>query len=247
MLPALPVYRSVCQVFVFLLFATTSLTQTVLAQGTASVQGVIEAQDGTPIAGASVTYGAMAAPRGKAATAMMPPVGQVTSNSKGTFSIQSLKAGVYLVCVSTKNQPYLDPCHWSTTPATFTLVDGQAISNAVIKVAKGQQYQIRVNDPQQNFASEGKSPGANLVMGIRALSGAFHSAVLASSDSSGRNYTVTVPFDTPINLSVLPGTFQLSDGGGLAVASAGGQYPINAPSSGSIPTLTFTLNGVGKP
>ena len=218
-----------------------------MAQGTASIQGVIEAQDGTPLAGATITYGAMAPPRKMAAAAMLPPIHQLSSDSKGSFSIQNLRAGVYVVCVSTGNQPYLDPCHWSATPVTFTVIDGQAISNAVVKLTKGQQYQIRVNDPQQNFTSEGKTPGANLVMGIRALSGAFHSAVLASSDASGRNYTVTVPFDTPINLSVLPGTFQLSDGGGLPVATSGGQYQITASSAAPTSTLTFTLNGVGKP
>jgi hypothetical protein len=223
------------------------LGESALGQGTASIQGTVQAQDGTPIAGVTISYGQMAPPRGKAAGAMMAPVHQLSSGSDGGFLIQSLKAGVYLVCVSAGRQPYLDPCHWSSTPVTFTVVDGQAITKAVISLAKGRQYQIRVNDPLQNFSQESKSQGAYLTLAIRSFSGAVHTAVVASSDSSGRSYTVTIPPDTPVNLSILPGTFQLSDSTGLAVASAGGQYQITAPSSGASSGLTFTLNGVGKP
>jgi hypothetical protein len=222
------------------------LLQPLFGQGTASIQGTVQAQGGGAIAGATLTYGPTAPPRGKGPAALMAPIHRVSSATDGTFSIQGLDDGVYLVCVSVKNQPYLDPCHWSATPVTFTVANGQSITKAVIQLAKGQQYQIRVNDPLQAFANASTAAGANLLMTVRSYSGAVHAAVVASSNATGRNYTITIPFDTPVNLSVMPGSFQVSDSVGAAVSSAGGQYQITAPSSGPPSTTTFTVNGIGN-
>jgi hypothetical protein len=232
---------------VMLALALVFLHAPAFGQGTASIQGTIQAQGGGVIAGAIVSYGLMAPPRNKAPAAMLPPIQRVSSGSDGAFSIHGLNAGAYLVCVSVVNQPFLDPCHWSPTPVTFTVTNGQAITKATIQLVKGQVYPIRVNDPLQSFSNEGKSPGANLTMMVRSYSGAIHAAVVASSDATGRNYTLTIPFDTPLNLMILPGAFNLSDNHGLAVASTGGQFQITAPSAGTTPPTTFTLNGIGKP
>jgi hypothetical protein len=121
------------------------------------------------------------------------------------------------------------------------------ISNAVIQPAKGQQIQVIINDPQQNFSKEGSTPNAHLLLGVRAVSGAFQSALLTSSSASGRNYTITVPFDSPTGFFIQSGDYQLTDSTASAVASAGGLYQVTAPSSGSPPTLTFTVTGFGTP
>ncbi len=242
--------RRLCHEFVtrvaISLFALSGLSL-VAATGTASIQGIIKSTDGTIIAGANITYGPLAAPHKNAAAAMMPPVGQLLSDSDGAFSIQHLAAGVYLICVSVRNQPYLDPCHWSATPITFTVLDGQAISNAVVTIAKGKQCQIRVNDPTQAFANDGATPGAHLTVGVRALSGALHAAVLVTNDATGRTYSVTIPTDTPVSVYVLSGGYQLKDStGNIVGASAVSQYQITAPSATAPSVLTFTVTGVNK-
>jgi hypothetical protein len=216
-------------------------------QATASITGVVRAADGTPIANATLSYGQMAPPRHNAPAAMIPPVASVVSSSDGSFSIQNLNAGVFLVCVSVVNSTYLDPCHWSTSAPTFTLTAGLAISNALIQPVKGQQVQVIINDPQQNFANEGTTPNAHLLLGVRAVSGAFQSALLTSSNASGRNYTVTIPLDSPTNFFIQSGAYQLADSTAAAVGSAGGSYQVTAPSTGSTPTLTFTVTGFGAP
>jgi hypothetical protein len=214
---------------------------------TGSITGIVRAQDGTLIASANLSYGQIAPPRPNAPPAMILPVASVVSTSNGSFSIQNLKAGVYLVCVSVRGTTYLDPCHWSASAPTFTLTAGLAISNAVIQPAKGQQIQVIINDPQQNFSKEGSTPNAHLLLGVRAVSGAFQSALLTSSSASGRNYTITVPFDSPTGFFIQSGDYQLTDSTASAVASAGGLYQVTAPSSGSPPTLTFTVTGFGTP
>lgn len=219
-----------------------------LAQpATASITGVVQAPDGTPIAVANLSYGQMAPLRNNAPAAMIAPVASVVTASDGSFSIQNLKAGMYLACVSVSGGTYLDPCHWSSSAPTFTLTAGLAISKAVITLAKAQQVQVRINDPQQNFANEGKTPNAHLLLGVQAVSGAFQSALLASSDASGRNYTVTVPFDSPVGFFIQSGDYQVADSTATALGPTGGLYQITAPSSGSAPTLTFTVTGFGPP
>jgi hypothetical protein len=224
-----------------------SVLPAVAQQGTGSISGVVQAPDGTVIAGAILSYGQLAPPRPKAPAAMIPPAASVVTASNGSFSIQNLKAGMYLVCVSVRNGAYLDPCHWSSSPPTFTLTAGLAVSNAVIQLVKGGQVQVSINDPSQVFANEGTTPGAHLMLGVRSVSGAFQGAVLVSSNASGRNYKVTVPLDAPTGLFVLPGDYHLSDGGGLQVTAVGAPYQVTAPSVGSTSNLAFTLTGFGNP
>jgi len=219
----------------------------VAQQGTGSISGVVQAPDGTGIGGAILSYGQLAPPRPKAPAAMVPPVASVVTASNGVFSIPNLKAGMYLVCVSVRSGAYLDPCHWSSSPPTFTLTAGLAVSNAVIQLAKGAQLQVSINDPAQLFANEGTTPGAHLMLGVRAVSGAFQGAVLASSNASGRNYTVTVPLDVPTGLFIMSGDYHLSDSGGLQVTAVGAPYQVTPSSVGGTSNLAFTLTGFGNP
>jgi len=175
---------------------------------TASITGVVRAADGTPIANATLSYGQIAPPRHNAPAAMIPPVASVVSASDGSFSIQNLNAGVFLVCVSVVNSTYLDPCHWSTSAPTFTLTAGLATSNTLIQPAKGQQVQVIINDPQQNFANEGTMPNAHLRLGVRAVSGTFQSELPTSSNTPGRNYPITIPLDSPSNCFIKSGDSQ---------------------------------------
>ena len=229
-----------------ILYLFASALPAVAQQGTGSISGVVQAPGGTAVAGAVLSYGQLAPPRPNAPAAMIAPVALVVSAFNGSFSIQNLNAGMYLVCVSVKNGAYLDPCHWSSSAPTFTLTAGMAISKAVITLAKGQHVQVTVNDPQQYFANEGSTPGAHLLLGVRAVSGAFQSAVLASSGASGRNYTVTIPFDAPTSFFIYPGDYQLIDST-AAVGQTGGAYQVTAPSSASAPIISFTVTGFGKP
>jgi hypothetical protein len=215
-------------------------------QATAAINGLVKAQDGAPVPGAILSYGRLAPAAGPhSAPAVLPPVKTVTTSANGSFSIQNLAGASYLVCAQTSDGAYLDPCHWSASPPTFTVAAGQTINGAVIDIPKGQQVSIAITGSQNTFASEGATPSARLMLGVVAVSGAFHPARLWATTAAGRTYTVTVPFDSPTRFFISPGSFQLFDDSGLAVAKAGKSVTITAPSTGAPPSLSYSLRGVG--
>ena len=109
---------------------------------------------------------------------------------------------------------------------------------------RGQQVPINIADPQLALANEGTAQGAHSILGVIAPSGAFHPAVVTASTAVGRTYQVTIPFDSPTTLLVVPGAFQLSDSSGNAVGQGGKSVQITAPSAAAPPNVSFVLNGL---
>lgn len=175
---------------------------------------------------------------------MLPPVVTTVTDANGSFSIRNLAAATYLVCVAVKGGAYLNPCHWSASPFTFTVAAGQAIHGAVVRIDPAQQVTVSISDPTGAFASEGKTPGAHLVLGARAPSGALLPPLLAASSASGRTYNLTIPFDSPTDVVIAPGAFALEDDSGKPVPKGGKAVKVTAASGGAPPGLAFVLKGV---
>jgi hypothetical protein len=210
--------------------------------GTAAIKGTVTSAAGVAISGARIVYGRGAA--GKyGAPILLPPSSTATTAKDGSFALTNLPAATYVLCVQVVNTAYLDPCHWSNSAPTYKLSAGQTISNAAIKLTLGHSLQIRVNDPQQQLKNEGKTPGSYVHIGAWAPSGALHMAALVASDAAGRTYSVSIPFDTPVNLSVLSGGFQLADANGVALPSIGSGTSVTASSTGIVNPITYTVKG----
>jgi hypothetical protein len=219
--------------------SSTFPTQT----GTASIKGTVTGVAGVAIPGARIVYGRAVPVKSGAPQMMAPPSSTTTTAADGSFAIQSLPAATYILCIQAVNSAYLDPCHWSNAAPTYKLAAGQAISNAVIRLAQGYQLQIRVSDPQQQLQNEGKTPGSYVNIGARATSGAIRMASIGESDTTGRTYSVPIPFDMPVNISALGGGFQIADANGVSLPSLGAGAQFTAPSTGTIPTLTYSIKG----
>lgn len=215
-----------------------------LAQ-TASISGVVLRLDGTGIGGVTLLYGRLAPAKPKAAAAMLAPISTATTGTNGSFVLQNLSAGTYLVCAEVAG--FLNPCHWSSTPPTFLVNAGQSVSNAAIHLNPGHPLQVQINDPQGLLANEGKTSGAFLHIGVQAVSGVFQRAVLADSNATSRHYVITVPYDSPVNTLVSGGTFQLNDNAGVAIANTGKPTQVTVPSVGAAPTLVFSVAGIHAP
>jgi len=211
---------------------------------TGSIRGNLVASDGASLAGVTLQYGRLAPRNPKAGPAMLPPVLTVTTAAAGAFSLPNLAPATYLVCVQVRGGAYLDPCHWSANGATFTVAAGETVTNAVLRVAKGYPLQVRVNDPQQTLASEGKVLGAHLQVGVWAPSGALLQGTFTPGDVTGRSYLVTVPFDQPVSVLVSGGAFRLSDSSGVPLAAAGKLTQVTVPSTGAPPSLLFGITGL---
>jgi hypothetical protein len=229
-----------CLLLTALTFAYSARAQQ--ANGGA-ISGVVQSLDGSPLPGAMLSYGRLAP---GSTRAMLPPVMRATADSSGRFAVNGLASATYLFCAQYPGG-YLDPCHWSSSPPTFTVGAGANVQDAVIRLSKGQQVTVTISDPQHNLASEGQTPGAHLMLGVVAASGAFHQAQLQSNVSGSRTYSVTVPFDVAVNFTLSPGAFQLLDASGAALSQNGLSVKLTAPSAGPAPTLAFTLNGLVTP
>ncbi len=101
-----------------------ALASPLAAQNTAVIQcTLLDAKTAKPIPAAWVD----------ANRAGAPPFSRHTkSGGDGSFTIQGLAAGKHSLCVQAAGDAYLNPCEWSGTPTTVTLLAGQtSAGNAV--------------------------------------------------------------------------------------------------------------------
>ena len=115
----------------------------------------------------------------------------------------------------------------------------------MLVLKRGAVVLIRVDDLSAFLAqNEGKTPGAHLLLRVRSDALIFHPASAVVQDTGGRNYQVTVPFDTRVNLVVASSFFRLTDANGAAFAAAGAAtVPVSVPSGQEPPTLRLAVIG----
>jgi hypothetical protein len=211
----------------------------------AVVTGTLQGYDGTLIAGASVTL------------SRMPPYPEgtfwkkdwfVTSGTAGTFLFDGIYPGTYRLCAQAPAGVWLNPCQWGPQPSTVFLSSAQQSLSATIVLKKGVAVPIHVNDPGQWLAqNEGKTPGAHLLLGVANDAFVFEPAAITSQNSTGRNYSVVIPFATSVNLIVSSSFFQLSDATGTPLPRTGSTaIPITVSNGQQPTTLTLTVTGGGR-
>jgi len=103
---------------------------------------------------------------------------------------------------------------------------------------KGALFPMRIADPSELLSLyEGKTPGAHILLGAASASSLFHTLPILSTDSTGRNYGILIPFDTAIKIIVSTSFFQLADATGLPLPRGiTSQIPVTVQ-SGTQPTL----------
>jgi hypothetical protein len=84
-------------------------------------------------------------------------------------------------------------------------------------------------------------------VGVKTAAGAFLPGILEVGASAGLTYGVVVPFDVAVGVFVSGGSAQLNASSGSAVAGGGEFSQITVPSTGTPPSLTYTLAGVHTP
>jgi hypothetical protein len=203
--------------------------------GTASIQGTVtDAASNKAVAGAYVT----------AIRSGLPPASQTAeSASDGSFQVQALAAGDYSLCIQVPGGGYLDPCQWSGTPVKLTLTAGQKSTGNSLKISAGSVVQVRVDDPSQLLSQktkDGRNP--QLVVGVWGGNSLFHPLRVASQDSTGATFQLTIPPDTALNLQVISGDLKLANSAGAAVAAAGDQQSFQySTGAASPPSFKYTV------
>lgn len=178
------------------------------ATATGQIKGSIETTSGQPVPGATVSI--LVRPSGSTASFQQFNT-RVTTGADGTFTVAGVPQGKFAVCVNARSTNLLDPCVWESEP-TVTLAEGQSLSMAPIQLQSGVDLYVRVNDPNASLAStEGKVPGASLMVGVRTPNGIITPIPKTASDAAGADHHLPVPPDTDLLFVAYSKTFKMTD------------------------------------
>lgn len=126
------------------------------------------------------------------------------SDRSGAFSFAGLAPGQYTICATSSELGALDSCLWEAgPPVPIALGDAQRMNDLTVKLPDGREYEVLITDNARILDSnESRSAGADLVVGIWSANGKFQPARLKQTSSTGRTYSVVVPFERPVRLDV---------------------------------------------
>lgn len=94
---------------------------------------------------------------------------------------------------------------------------------------------------------EGKTKGAHLLLGTRMGNSALRPAILRRVDSKGRDYTVLVPYDSPVEVVASSGFYELADDNGKAFGKGGKRYALFVRRTEKDKKVTLrVINGSGN-
>jgi hypothetical protein len=189
-----------------------------MAQGTASIRGRVELDDGGVISGATVV-----AVRASATTRSPGPVQFFDSTrSDGTFAFTSLEPGTYKICAQAPGTPYVNECLWDLDPLLATVGTDVRSPEVVLRLKRGVPVDVRIEDPGNLLeASERERGGAQILVGIIAPSGLFHPTRVSAKTGEGRSHSIVVPFDTSVKIAIRSRKVVLDDQDGNRVQQPG--------------------------
>jgi hypothetical protein len=198
----------------------TPLTQT------ASISGTVKSSaTNGPLAGNTVTA---------YRTAPQTPVyrSQTTTAADGSFTVASLPAGTYRICVDGTKDVHLDPCTWAANPTTVTVTDGQHAAGNVVPLAKGTTLTVQVNDPQKFLQARTGDPGpGHIFLALLPPKSAPIPIPLVQSDATTMKQQIVIPPDTSFQVLVYSKEVSLMDPTQRAVADTGGAFTVSIPSA----------------
>ena len=133
----------------------------------------------------------------------------LSSGSSGAFLISLPAPTVYLGCANSPTDDLLGTCKW-TGPATFALEDGKPQSADFVLQPAG-RILVHFKDPEGLLprTDDPRQP-QRLIVGVTTVDGAFHGADRSVPEGDEVTYTLLVPLDTDVNLSIFTRDFRLS-------------------------------------
>jgi len=202
------------------------------------VQGVVQADQKQPLAGAVVTAVQPATASGRPA---QQPFYTVTK-ADGTFSFDGLPEGKYQFCVQVTGGDVLDPCRWSASPPVLEVAAARKAEPFVITVQRGIFVHVRLDD-EAGMLRKSQQP---VIVGVFVPQGMFHTASVVVDDAQGRTYRVLAAAETPLNLFVRGSGLQLADEKGTALKAEDSAQVFQVSRDEKQKMFRFRLKEVGK-
>jgi hypothetical protein len=249
--------RSIPAMWIVLLILPLALVNPVAA-ASGQVQGkILLESDSSPLSGATITLvpiNISVAPLSATpisgsnggSTGSGAATATTTSGKDGTFSVSGLAPGQFAICVKDPLGTVTDPCAWRDSRTTVTVVANSPSTGVVVRVKKASVVRIRLNDAIQALAKKATdSAPPHVLVGAFDLRGMFHPALEVHKDSTGTDYQLAIPVDSPIRMTVYSTQIKLADSVNTAISSQGFSGTFVQISSDS-QTKTFTFNTVGR-
>lgn len=165
------------------------------------------------------------------------------TDAEGAYAVTGLAAGDYRVCVSDEAGRYVNPCAW-TGAVAVTLGEGEARTGVQATVEEAAEVAIDVADAEERLTSKaGKQPQATLLLGVGAPY--IFLPATAGADTAGmKHYTVRVPYEREVELSVVTGTLSVTDEKGATLKRGGDTIRIRVPREQKKKVVGLTVAGV---
>jgi hypothetical protein len=206
-----------------------------------TVSGTLTGDDGALISGVVVGLTVVPPyPAGRLRQAEWTTI----SGADGSFQFDQLATGNYRVCAQAPGTAWLNPCEWGPQPPALSLTADQPSATVAAVLNKGAAVPIRLSDPSGLLPQyEGKLPAAQLLVGVSNDAFFFRTAPIVSTDATGRNHQIVIPFGVTVNLIVCSSFFQLSNSDGIALAKTSASIPITVQPGQQPPLVTLVVTG----
>ncbi len=169
------------------------------------------------------------------------------SAKDGSFALEGLAPGSYVLCAERADIALLNPCLWSATPTSVTITAG-ATATAPFTAERGVILRIRLNDPQGLLRS---NPALDdVLVGAKPTTGPPMPA-RASKDGAGMLFTLLAPEAKPIEILIQSRKLALEDEKGNPFAAANSKLTVVAPiatasqaaQAAGVPDVILTIRG----
>jgi len=203
------------------------------------MSGTLKDNTGAPVSDAIVTAYLQA----KSTDGKFPPVFNSKTGNDGSFVLNALAAGTYLLCAEKEDIGLLNPCFWSGQPTSVTVSAGGTVTGISLVAEKGVALRIRLNDAPGLLAAND-----DVVIRAKPVIGPPLPTQIASKDAAGKTMTVLVPQAQPVDIHIYSAKLLLADEKGNAFTTPNVKVTVTSPSASASQNAAadLTLNIQGQ-
>lgn len=165
----------------------------------------------------------------------------VTSSLRGTFRLDNLPAGEYVLCAGSSNPKFAESCFWFDGQPIFSLASGQKLSGQTVTLLAGRMVEVRLRDPSRLLSLEGSAP-RSLVLQLHGPPGTAPRGLRAvRPESDGQFYRIVVPVKQPGSVVVSATGLVIGDEGGRELPAVGFSKALDSAVSAAPLQLEFRV------